>query len=407
MLNENLRSAFCLRTPAAIVFLTLLLTLATAHAQSYTFTVLYTFAGQPDGDTPSSIVKDKAGNIFGTTYSGGAYGLGTVFKIDPQGRETVLYSFKGSPDGDGPLGLLQGSEGQLYGVTVAGGASGFGTVFKIDAIGKEVVLYNFKGDTDGWGPVGLVEDSAGNLYGTTCCGGVGSYGTVFRLTRDGVHTVLYSFPGAPDGSDPQGGLIRDAAGNLYGTTYYAGPYLNCGLGYGCGIVFKVSAQGEKTVLYSFDKNGGDGFNPVGNLVQDVAGNLYGTTFNGGALYGIVYKLSRTGQETVLYSFLGDFDGENPRAGLVLDNAGNLYGTTFMGGNKGNCCGGFFYNGCGTVFEITPDGREIQLHAFKGVDGEYPGALLRDASGRLYGVAAGGKCASPSGCGVVFELTPHN
>jgi uncharacterized repeat protein (TIGR03803 family) len=407
MLTWSSISALRARKASSVALLVLLGTLASANAQSYTYTVLYNFAGQPDGDSPSSIVKDKAGNIYGTTYLGGAYGLGTVFKIDPQGSETVLYSFRGSPDGYGPLGLLLGGNGELYGVTAAGGVSGFGTVFKMDGIGKEVVLYSFAGGTDGSGPIGLVEDAAGNFYGTTCCGGVGSYGTVFSLTRGGTHKVLYGFAGAPDGSTPQSGLIRDAAGNLYGTTYYAGPYLDCGLGYGCGNVFKLSEQGDESVLYSFDKNGGDGFNPSGNLIQDAAGNFYGTTYNGGALYGIVYKLNRTGQETVLYNFLGDFDGENPRAGLVLDTAGNLYGTTTMGGNKGNCFGGFFYSGCGTVFEITPGGQEIQLHAFKGEDGEYPGALIRDSSGRLYGTAAGGTCAAPFGCGVVFELTPHN
>jgi uncharacterized repeat protein (TIGR03803 family) len=145
------------------------------------------------------------------------------------------------------------------------------------------------------------------------------------------------------------------------------------------------------------------------LIRDAEGNLYGTTQDGGGdgLYGDVYKLSPAGEETILYSFFGDDDGENPMAGVVRDEAGNLYGTTYQGGNKGDCYGGFFYSGCGTVFEVSATGQETQLHAFKGQDGEYPGPLIRAASGKLYGTAGGGSCRAPYGCGVVFELTPHD
>jgi uncharacterized repeat protein (TIGR03803 family) len=395
----------------AILLLAFLVTSPLAHAQAYNETVLHNFAGPPDGEYPyAGVVADKAGNLFGTTGAGGTYKFGTVFKIDKFGTETVLYSFKGTPDGDGPGILIQGNSGEFYGVTSAGGTFGFGTVFKLDKSGKEVVLYSFTGGEDGSGPGGLVEDAAGNLYGTTYGGGTSSMGTVFKLTPGGIETTLHTFSGMPDGEGP-GGLIRDAAGNLYGTTAYAGPYPGCGLGYGCGIVFKISSAGTETVLYAFNNpnNGPDGYGPLGQLIQDAEGNLYGTTYAGGAdgLYGTVYKLSPTRQETVLFSFFGDNDGENPRAGLVRDTAGNLYGTTYQGGNKGNCFGGFFYSGCGTVFEVSTNGQETQIHIFRGPDGEYPtGSLIRDASGRLYGTTgAGGSCRSPYGCGVVFELTP--
>ena len=192
--------------------------------------------------------------------------------------------------------------------------------------------------------------------------------------------------------------------------WVGGPYQECGFwDTGCGIVFKISPKGEETTFYSFYYEGKeplDGEQPSGTLILDAAGNLYGTAQDGGGdgLYGMVYKLSPSGEETILYSFFGDDDGENPMAGLVRDPAGNLYGTTYQGGNKGNCYGGFFYSGCGTVFEISPSGLETQLHIFTGRDGEYPvfNSLVRDKAGKLYGTAGGGA----SGRGVVFKLTPQ-
>jgi uncharacterized repeat protein (TIGR03803 family) len=371
--------------------------------------VLHSFTGPPDGTYPAAgVVVDKTGNIYGTTVAGGAYNLGTVFRIDKTGKEKVFYAFKGMPDGSTPGILLPGiSGGEFYGVTSGGGAFGYGTVFKLDRSGNEVVLYSFTGGLDGVIPNGLVLDAAGKLYGTTYGGGKSDMGTVFKLTPGGIETVLYSFSGMPDGQYPNG-AIRDAAGNLYGTTSYGGPYPHCGLGYGCGIVFRISPTGGETVLHSF--KGIDGYGPLGKLIRDAQGNLYGTTNAGGSsIYGTVFKLSPSGEEIVFYSFLGDADGELPTAGLVRDAAGNLYGTTQMGGNQGSCYEGFFYSGCGIVFEVSPSGRETVLHIFSGPDGEYPGPLTRDAwSGKLYGTAsAGGSCRSPYGCGVVFVLTPHD
>jgi uncharacterized repeat protein (TIGR03803 family) len=393
----------------AVVLAAALATSPSSQAQTYLETVVHNFAG-PYGNSPNSLVAGRNGNLYGTTGSGGAYNLGTVFQIDKTGKEIVLYSFKGKPDGYGPVTLLVNNSGEFYGLTYRGGTFGFGTVFKLDMSGNEVVLYSFTGGSDGSYPNGLVQDAAGNLYGTTSGGGTSGFGTVFELTPDGTETVLHSFAGAPDGESPSGGLIRDAAGNLYGTTLVGGPYQNCGFwSTGCGIVFKISSEGKESALYSFYYGGKglDGEQPSGTLVQDAAGNLYGTTQDGGGdgLYGDVYMLSPAGEETILYSFFGDDDGENPMAGVVRDAAGNLYGTTYQGGNKGNCYGGFFYSGCGTAFEISPSGLETQLHIFTGRDGVYPlgNSLIRDAAGKLYGTTQGG---GAYGAGVVFKLTPQ-
>jgi uncharacterized repeat protein (TIGR03803 family) len=218
-----------------------------------------------------------------------------------------------------------------------------------------------------------------------------------------LYKILYSFGGnARDGTYPKAGLLRDAAGNLYGTTFYGGVLSGCGGNGGCGTVFKLDKTGKETVLYRF--TGLDGANPSAGLIRDADGNLYGTTEYGGtAGYGTVFILNKTGKETVLYSFLGETDGGYP-AGLVRDAAGNLYGTTFYGGdiNNSDCRGG---NGCGVVFKIDTKDKETVLYTFTGgTDGGTPLAgLLRDAAGNLYGTTAGGGI----GCGVVFTLDNTN
>jgi uncharacterized repeat protein (TIGR03803 family) len=265
-----------------------------------------------------------------------------VFEVDTTGKETVLHTFRPgrSKDGSYPTGgLVRDAKGNLYGATSAGGATGNGTVFKLDKTGKETVLYSFcpmKNCADGASPNGdLVRDPSGNLYGTTTTGGYYSYGVVFKVSETGKETVLYTFTGGADGGEPAAGLVRDAAGNLYGTTPESSP--------GAGVVFKVSETGKETVLYTFT-GGADGSIPRARLVRDSAGNLYGTTFYGGSHYGVVFKLDTTGKETVLYTFTGGADGRNPEAGLVRDAAGSLYGTTVLGG---------FSYGYGVVFELTP------------------------------------------------------
>jgi uncharacterized repeat protein (TIGR03803 family) len=308
---------------------------------------------------------DKAGTLFGTTFEGGAFGLGTVFKVDTGGDETVLHHFGGLEDGATPrAGLVLSNAGDFYGTTYFGGnsktcnpPSGCGTVFKLDRNGKYTVLYRFVGGAaDGVSPAGdLVRDSEGNLYGTTTAGGTDNLGTVFKV-RARKETVLYSFVGGTDGANPMAGLLRDKAGNLYGTTIQGGG-TGCPNRQGCGTVFKIDTTGHETVLYAFTGKA-DGEFPDARLVQDAAGNLYGTTQGGGTGCpkskrfgcGTAFKLDASNRKTVLYNFTGNGgDGRFPVGGLAIDSTGNLYGTTEFGG--GRKCGS--EQGCGTVFKLTP------------------------------------------------------
>jgi uncharacterized repeat protein (TIGR03803 family) len=206
-----------------------------------------------------------------------------VFRVDRTGRETVLYTFTG-PNGGGPTaGLLRDKEGNLYGTTSGGGSFGSGTVFELDRTGKETVLYSFTGGTDGANPVGrLIRDKEGNLYGTASSGGAFGAGAVFQLDPARNETVLYSFSasGTTDGNTPYAGLVRDREGNLYGTTTFGGSPMFSGHLSDCGVVFKLDRANRETVLYNFT-GGADGCAPEARLVRDPAGDLYGTTTNGG------------------------------------------------------------------------------------------------------------------------------
>lgn len=304
---------------------------------------------------------------------------------------SVLYAFAGEADGGYPYaGLIRDAKGNLYGTTYYDGASGLGTVFKLDNTGKERVLYSFTGiGGDGANPFGgLVRDTKGNLYGTTLGGGSG-YGTVFTLDRTGKETVLYRFPGTgTDGASPLAGVVRDRNGNLYGTTYYGGA--------GYGTAFKLDTTGKETVLWSFTGDP-DGAYPWAGLVPDAQGNLYGITSAGGAFNcscGMVFKLDNTVKETVLYGFIGGGYGALPVYGyLIRDAKGNLYGTTSEGGAT-------FH---GTVFALDKTGNETVLYSFTGIggDGAYSYAgVVRDTKGNLYGTTLGG---GASGWGTVFKL----
>jgi len=371
---------FPMKPTTAIFFLFMLLAMATQYMHAQTETVLYSFAAEPASTNPNGLVRDTKGNLYGTTYGeGNGTSCGIVFKITPAGTETVLHSFTGGTDGCGPFfgSLVRDSEGNLYGATSSGGSTacggyGCGTVFKVTAKGAENVLYAFTGGTDGDFPIaGLVRDKEGNLYGTTDLGGTSGCGTVFELTATGTETVLHSFTAGADGAYPYtGGLIRDEKGNLYGTTWYGGAASACGDS-GCGTVFEVTPTGTETVLFIF--SGVDGVAPNG-LVRDAEGNLYGTTSGGGLGSGTVFELTKKGAETTLYSFTGAPDGATPFVGLVRDPEGNLYGTTVDGGALGH----------GTVFEVTPAGTETVLYAFTGgTDGANPVAgLLMDKQGNF-------------------------
>ncbi len=424
------------RRIAVVPFVLVVMFAAVQSALAQTETVLYSFARQSgDGATPwDSLIMDTAGNLYGTTEQGGAYGLGTVFQLSPPVKthgawtETLLYSFGSqSADGANPYdSLVIDTEGNLYGTTNAGGAYSLGTVFELSPEKgggwTEKLIYGFAGaPNDGSLPyAGLIMDKKGNLYGTTQTGGANNVGTVFELSpgKGGAwaETVLYGFgDAANDGSLPYPGLVMDKKGNLYGTTTEGGSY-------SFGTVFKLSPTAEKgdawaeTVLYSFGSQSGDGVNPWDSLIMDTKGNLYGTTTGGGAyVYGTVFKLSPVGRngawtETILYSFgRRSTDGNYPFDSLLMDKDGTLYGTTAGGGK---------YD-FGTVFQISPPAQkggtwsEKVLYSFGGTkvrapNGEEPwDSLIMDNEGNLYGTTTEGGATSHCdyGCGTVFKLSP--
>ena len=356
-------------------------------------TTLYTFTGGADGGSPyAGLVRDAAGNLYGATFAGGTANMGTVFKISKTGKQTVLYSFPGKPDAANPgSDLLLDKAGNIYGAGYYGGISGFGAIFKITKSGKEKLLYSFGSAPDGHYPgSGLIQDAAGSVYGTTGYGGESDNGTVFKISKSGKEKILHSFTGT-DGQYPFSTLIQDAAGILYGTTSAGGTS-------GKGTVFKLTKKGKETVLHSF-AGGTDGANPYAGLVQDGKGNFYGTTYYGGAGCqgndcGTVFKTTPKGKTTVLHAFALS-DGHYPDFGtLVRDTAGNLYGTTYAGGTAD----------LGIVFKVSSSGKESVLYSFKGgADEGFPVAgLIRDAKGNFYGTTLGNP---PTTYGTVFKLTP--
>jgi uncharacterized repeat protein (TIGR03803 family) len=348
--------------------------------------VLYNFQGGNDGWSPSGrLLADESGNLYGTTEFGGGntcgiygQGCGTVFRVSPDGTETVLYAFMGGKnDGATPqAGLIADQVGNLYGTTLAGGGG-----------------------------------TCTSVFGDGC-------GAVFELAPSGTETLLHAFTGGTrDGASPSSALITDQAGNLYGVTDYGGGQ-GCS-GNGCGTVFKLAPDGTETVLHVFTGGRKDGEFPQGALIANQAGNLYGTTVGGGhenrrcgdLRCGTVFRLAPDGTLTLLHAFqAGKYDGQFPAGGLVEDMAGNFYGTTEAGGhgrhirNGGGC---FPYQGCGTIFELAADGAETVLYRLKTTDGRLPvGGLIADKAGNCYGVTElGGGNGCGYGCGTVFKLKP--
>jgi uncharacterized repeat protein (TIGR03803 family) len=432
---------------AALVITFVVLTLAPGAWAQSKYKVLHQFNGYWDGHNPNgSLNFDATGNLYSTTdwgYGGACqwHGCGTAFQLTPNSdgswTENILYSFSdwGSP-GSWPMsGLILDAEGTLYGTTQYGGTSspymGLGVVFNLtpnlDGTWTENVLHTFTGGSDGAYPVAaLVLDSTGNLYGTTTGGGGkgicigGGCGTVFRLTPnpDGswTETILHAFAGHKYGAYPwPGSLIFDSAGTLYGTTRSGGAY-------GYGNIFKLTPNPDgswaQRVLHQFT-GGKDGANPNAGLSSDSAGNLYGTTWVGGANgYGNIFELMpKSGEswtEKVLYQFKGGKPGANPNAGLVQDAGGSLYGTTYNGGI--GPCRDSARSGCGTAFKLTPlsggGWKKTTLHLFASQGNGHPtNVLILDPAGNLFGTTAGAdsRCSYiehwHGACGVVFEITP--
>jgi uncharacterized repeat protein (TIGR03803 family) len=398
---------------------TLAILISTAFAASHE-RVLYAFKGTPDGAAPSAgLIEDTHGNFYGTTMSGGPNSDGTVFKLSRASNgawtETILYSFSGI-DGDAPVAaLVMDTAGNLYGTTAGGGAYGGGTAFEVSHSSTgwtESVLHSFGNGQDGWDPQAeMVFDSAGNLYGTTQLGGAifgrgdDNGGTVFQLTPGAsgwTETILYSFTGeylGPDPNLPAGSVVLAKNGNIYGVAQTGGAN-------GQGAVYQLAPNSDGTytesVIFSFNVN--DGAVPNSTPVQDANGNLYGTTRQGGdgacssVGCGVVYKLTSNGDgtrsETVLHELNGR-DGSTAIGPPAFDSAGNLYAVAEAGGA----------DSAGSIFELIPrvtgPWSESVLHTFTGgTDGAAPLAgVTIDSSGNLFGTASGGGGKS----GVAFEI----
>ncbi len=313
-------------------------------------TVVDNFNNPPDGNLPSAAMTLAEGTMYGTTGAGGLdLGFGTIFELNKTGQHTVLVIMKPDETGGGPDHLVFGHDGYLYGAAEIGGSAswgncpnyGCGAIFRMDLLGQETLLYSFAGETDGANPHNVKVDRAGNIYGTTSwAGSCASCGTVFKLDQAGRLSVLYSFTGGVDGEGPHGGVARDSAGNLYGVTFFGGLY-------GQGVIYKLDTTGHLTLLHTF--TGADGANPYATLIWGPDG-LYGTTVNGGAFgFGVVFKIAGT-RFRVLHSFTGGTDGANPYAELLLGPHNEMYGVTYAAGNFGSACG---TTGCGTVFRVIP------------------------------------------------------
>lgn len=426
---------------AAAAVATLLLIAAT-QMQAQTYTVIHDFTGGADGAYPyTGLTIDRAGNLYGTASVGGfrgndcasiggsVGGCGNIFKLSRAGSSWVfapLYQFKGTfPNGDGawPYGrVIFGPDGALYGTTLDGGVGGencgasgpggCGTVFKLTpsptfcstvlCSWQETRLYAFTGTPDGINPEGEIAfDAAGNLYGATETGGSGGNGTLFRLTSahgSWPETVLYNFQGRNDGGGPRGGVAVDQSGNVYGTTWSGGAE-----DFGTVIQLESSGPGwTLNTLHSFGV-GDDGFGSYASVIIDQSGNLYGATVNGdpnGAAY--VYELSPSNggwAYNLLHAFNQSY-GAGPAANVVMDSAGNLYGTTR--GVQGAP------SPWGNVFKLTPSVNGwiyTDLYDFTGgSDGGVPySSVVVDASGNIFGTTTEG---GQHGYGVVFEITPN-
>jgi uncharacterized repeat protein (TIGR03803 family) len=341
-------------------------------------TTIYNFCSQIaclDGQTPTGVIVGPGGNLYGATVAGGTTTLGTVFKLTLSGQLTTLHNFcPGNnafcSDGYNPeTALVVGTNGDLYGTTIAGGSQRAGTIFEITPAGVLTPIYNFcslPNCADGNFPAALAVGTDGNFYGTTSGNNRSkTFGGVFRVTPTGKVTLLHRFcseAACADGANPRGGLVLAPNGNFYGTTSHGGANESSCV-QGCGTLFEITRTGQLTTRYNFcsQSHCSDGEGPFAAPVLDDKGNLYGTTYYGGASpqcdalgCGTAFRFAPTGQFTSLYSFCsqsGCSDGAVPFAGLVLATNGSLYGTTQYGGTDSDCTNGVS-TGCGTAFTLS-------------------------------------------------------
>jgi uncharacterized repeat protein (TIGR03803 family) len=331
----------------------------------------------------SELVLANDGNLYFTSSAGGE-GIGTVSKLTPSGTLSVLHALNDTDEGAASYGkIMQASDGNLYGTMYYGGTKDRGVVFKVTLAGTYTVLRSF-GQTskDASNPyTGLVQAADGNLYGTTLLGGAQDMGTVFRISTNGDFAIVHEFGGS-DGRNPEGTLVIGADGNLYGTTLQGGDKNR-------GAIYRITTGGAFTLLYSFPELGAfsanavatnaTGANPRAGLLLAADGNFYGTAYQGGTNgFGTVFRITPTGTLNVVHAFTGpSFGGARPLSGLVQDTAGNFYGTTEGGG----------YLNSGSAYRIDPAGQFTLLHGFTGLttDGSQPYAGLTLLDGYLYGV----------------------
>ncbi len=391
---------------ALALFGTLLTVAERSGAQTYT--TLYSFQGPAFGDGQSpygALYRDVDGDIYGTTNGGGTDDLGTLFKVTASGQETVLFSFTHASGANPRGGVTRSGNGNLFG-TNTNYARGNGSWFSLNPTTNEVAVHPLWPDTQGNYPnAGMVADGQGNTYSTTegggdiNCGKPKGCGVVFEITPSGHEKVIYAFT-RRDGSSPDATLGIDKQGNLFGTTYLGG-IPNYFYPQGCGVVFKVTPSGSESVLYAF-KCGHDGTHPESSLSVDDNGNVFGVSGNGGEDYlGCIFKLTPQGRFVVLHSFSGGVDSWLPSSLLTRDSFGNLYGIAGEGG----------VFGCGTIFKLDTSGAFTVLYAFPcPARGEGGSGLTLDDEGNLYGTTcgfwSGPQCSASDGsCGTVFKLTP--
>lgn len=388
----------------ALIAIVLLGGASVVTAQTYTFSTLYSFKNNTtDPANPMSFpTVDSSGNIYGTSFSGGSDrtdcsgGCGSVFKLTPSGSLSVLHSFNAGPDyGGTTTNVARDKAGNLYGTS----GSTAGIAFKITPSGDETIIHSFPlGSSNGFSPNNVILDSAGNLYGTTLNGGPAGFGLVFKIDASDNYSVLYSFcpsSGCSDGEFPFGRLVRDSAGNLYGAALSGGISTDCAGG--CGVVYKLTPGGVQTVLHAFD--GTDGYQPLSGLTQDKKGNLYGVdNFGGegtfGTSNGTLFKQPESGGAlTILYNFC---------ARSRCADGKNPIGPVQIDsvGNIYGVAQGSAGNMGSVVWEFTAAGKEVVLHTFpKNVVCD--GGLAIDSSGNLYGFTSNGGTDS---LGSVYKLT---
>ena len=348
------------------------------------FTTLVSLDGNTTrGEPHASLVRGVDGNFYGTMSSGDA-----IFRVTPTGGFTNLHSFK-SADGSLILApLTPSSDGNFYGTTILDGAYGCGTVFRISPTGDFAVVHSFKPPEAYQGsPGGVVQGSDGALYGTTFRAGAAANATggIFKIAADGTYSNLFFFGDGTKGEAPIAGLVQGNDGELYGVAYAGGPY-------GAGTVFRITTAGKLTSIYSFTR-GDDGAGPYARLILGADGDFYGTASDGGnSNYGTIFKISAEGDFTVLHRFIG-LDGAHPLASLTQGIDGAFYGTTSEGGAAG----------LGSIFKITTSGEFTSLYSFtNGPDGRGPcGGLAQGLDGKFYGTSCSG---GARGFGVIFSLS---